>query len=68
MANQEIFPMAAPGYISTGMLVYVVFRLWRINEVNSSAKSAHFLLTTAFQRGFSIWIAPHHDTKSTDLC
>ena len=67
MANQEIFPMAAPGYKSTGCW-YMFFRLWRTNEVNSSAKSTHFLLTTAFQRGFSIWIAPHHDTKSTDLC
>jgi NO-binding membrane sensor protein with MHYT domain len=67
MANQEVFH-GCPRLQINRMLVYVVFRLWRINEVNSSAKSTHFLLTTAFQRGFSIWIAAHHDTKSTDLC
>jgi hypothetical protein len=67
MANQEIFPMAAPVTNQPDAGICFV-RLWRTNEVNSSAKSTHFLLTTAFQRGFSIWIAPHHDTKSTDLC
>jgi hypothetical protein len=36
------------------MLVYVLPAFGgRINEVNSSAKSAHFLLSAAFQRGFS---------------
>lgn len=68
MANREIYPMAAPGLRLPGFWYMLFFRLWRTNEVNSSAKSTLFLLTNAFQRGFSTWITLHYDTKSTDLC